>query len=468
MSHPTIAELRAVDLFSELDDEQLAAWAQASELEEVAAGVVIADQGDASPGLSIVLDGTVEALVVEGDRIEPIGDHVAPTWMGAIATLTEGPVGVRMRAGTAVRLATVAPDDFINLAIAHRCVFRRVMSQVRPVVGRITALEQNRERLASLGTMAAGLAHELNNPAAAAQRTSSELADALEVLGSTISVFVESGVERTEAAKLVGMQKDALAAAERQEPLSALATGDAEDEVSDALADFGIADGWRMAEPLARAGIDRAFLEEISRLAGPANQAAVSWIAASITARELARELAESTDRMSRLVSAVKSYAFMDRGGLAEVDLGEGLDTTLTILAHKLKHTTIEVVRNYDSSVPKFLARGAELNQVWTNLLDNAIYALNGSGTITLTTRLDGPCAEVEIADDGPGIPEEIRERIFEPFFTTKDVGSGTGLGLDTSRRIVVDRHRGTIRVESRPGRTVFRVWLPLDADSDG
>jgi signal transduction histidine kinase len=286
------------------------------------------------------------------------------------------------------------------------------------------------------------------------------------VLGSTISVFVESGVERTDAATLVAMQKDALAAAERQGPLSALATADAEDEVSDTLADFGIADGWPVAEPLARAGIDRAFLEEISRLAGPATEAAVSWIAASIAARELARELAESTDRMSRLVAAVKSYAFMDRGGLVEVDLHEGLDTTLTILAHKLKHTTIEVVRNYDSSIPRFLAR-SELNQVWTNLLDNAIYELDGSGTITLTTRLDGPCAEVEIADDGPGIPPEIRERIFEPFFTTKDVGSGTGLGLDTSRRIVVDRHRGSINVESAPGRTAFRVWRPLDASAD-
>jgi signal transduction histidine kinase len=468
VSHPTIAELREVDLFSELDDEQLAAWARSAVLEELAAGAVIAEQGDASPGLSVILQGTVEALFIEGDRIEPLGDHVGPTWMGAIATLTEGPVGVRMRAGTEVRLATVAPEEFTNLVLAHRSVFRRVMRVVRPVLGRITAVEQNRERLASLGTMAAGLAHELNNPASAAQRTASDLADALEVLGSTVSVFVEAGVERGEAERLVAMQTEALAAAERRGPLSALEASDAEDQVSDALADSGIADGWLMVEPLARAGIDRAFLDEISRLAGPASGAAISWIAASITARELAHELAQSTRQMSHLVGAVKSYAFMDRGGLSEVDLHEGLDTTLTILAHKLKQTSIEVVRDYDSSIPKFLARGAELNQVWTNLLDNAIFALAGSGTITLTTRLDGPCAEVDITDDGPGIPEEVRERIFEPFFTTKDVGSGTGLGLDTSRRIVVDRHRGSINVESEPGRTVFRVWLPLDGSENG
>ena len=171
MSHPTVEELAGVDLFSELDERQLAVWAEVATIEEVPEGTIVAEQGSDSPGLTIVLEGTIEALAVDGAQIERVGDHIGPTWMGAIATLTDGPVGVRMRAGTALRLANVPPADFVELAIAHRCVFRRVMNQVRPVVERISAIGQNRERLESLGTMAAGLAHELNNPAAAARRT---------------------------------------------------------------------------------------------------------------------------------------------------------------------------------------------------------------------------------------------------------------------------------------------------------
>jgi signal transduction histidine kinase len=165
---------------------------------------------------------------------------------------------------------------------------------------------------------------------------------------------------------------------------------------------------------------------------------------------------------MSDLVGAVKSYAYMDRGGLVEVDIHEGLETTLTVLGHRLKHTEIRVVREYDRDLPRMTVRGSELNQVWTNLLANAIDALGERGTITLTTLRDGACVEVHVADDGPGVPPEIRDRIFDEFFTTKDVGQGTGLGLATARRIVVDRHDGSLTVDSEPGRTVFRVRIPI------
>jgi len=185
-------------------------------------------------------------------------------------------------------------------------------------------------------------------------------------------------------------------------------------------------------------------------------------LAAELTAKGLASELEESTRRMSDLVGAVKSYAYMDRGDLVEVDLHEGLETTLVVLGHKLKHTSIEVRRDYDRSLPKLTVRASELNQVWTNLLDNAIDALGDSGTITIATRRDGDAAVVEIGDDGPGIAPEIRARIFDSFFTTKDVGYGTGLGLATARRVVVEGHEGGLTVESEPGRTVFQVRLPL------
>ncbi len=336
------------------------------------------------------------------------------------------------------------------------------MRQIRPVVGRITAMEASRDRLASLGTMAAGLAHELNNPAAAARRAAQDLGEALDVLASTVARFVEAGMEREQAADLVVLQREALTRAAACTRLDALDAADAEDELEDALEALGVAEPWRMAEPLAAARLDRAWLDRVSAAGGPAAGDALAWVAASLTARGLAQEVGESTDRISQLVKAVKAYAYMDRGEMVEVDVHEGLETTLAVLGHKLKHTTIEVRREYDRSLPKLTVRGPELNQVWTNLLDNAIDALGESGTITITTRRDGPGALVEIADDGPGIPDDVRERVFDPFFTTKSVGEGSGLGLDTAHRIVTEAHRGTLRLESEPGHTAFRVWLPF------
>jgi signal transduction histidine kinase len=310
--------------------------------------------------------------------------------------------------------------------------------------------------------MAAGLAPELNNPASAAKRASSDLADALEVLSSTIGVFVESGVSREQAGQLVQIQRAMLEACRARATISQLELADAEDELTGALEDAGIADAYRIVEPLAQAGFDAEQLQRVKEHANSATEAAVRWIAASLLARELAAELSESTERMSKLVGAVKMYAYMDRGGLVEVDVREGLDTTLTILGHKLKHTTIVLKREIDDDLPRFQAYGAELNQVWTNLLDNAIDALGESGTITISAHRDGDCVEVDIADDGPGVPAEAAERIFDPFFTTKEVGKGTGLGLDTARRIIVDRHHGSLTLRTEPGQTVFRVRLPV------
>jgi signal transduction histidine kinase len=464
MSAPAPSELRGVDLFDELSDDDLEQWAAAASIRELAAGDILVEQGDDPKHFYLLLEGVMQALVVDSGRLEPVGRHIAPTWMGAIPVLTEGELGVRMQAETDARLAGIPAEPFIDLVFAFRPVHRRILRQVRPVVSRVTAMAQNRERLASLGTMAAGLAHELNNPAAAARRAADELTDTLDVLASVIGAFVDAGLERTEAVGLVEMQREALARAAEATPLSSLDAADAEDEVLEALEDMGVPEAWRLAEPLAGAGVDREWLERLSGLAGPATAAALGWIAASLTARGLASQLCESTDRMSRLVGAVKSYAYMDRGEVVETDLHEGLETTLVVLGHKLKKTTIDVRREYDRSLPKVTVRGPELNQVWTNLLDNAIDALGDSGTITVSTERDGDCAVVEIADDGPGIPAEALERIFDPFFTTKGVGNGTGLGLETARRIVEERHRGNLVVESRPGATAFRVRLPLEA----
>ncbi len=458
----TVDELRTVDLFDDLDAPQLAEWVALARPYHVGPGEVIAEQGQPPRGLQLLLEGEAQALLVEGGRTEPAGLQRAPTWMGAIAVLTGKSLGVRMEARTACRLAVVAPEDFRRLAFAQPAVHRRVMEQVAPVTGRVTAIEANRERLASLGTMAAGLAHELNNPAAAARRAAAQLTEALEAIGSTLGSFVEAGIEREDAERLVALQREAVSRAAAATALDALDAADAEEELLGRLEALGVQEPWRLAEPLAGAGVDQAWLERVAALAGPATGAALRWVAATLTAGRLAAELQESTERLSALVGAVKSYAYLDRGDLVEVDLHEGLETTLTVLGFKLKHTALEVVRDYDRSLPRLTVRGSELNQVWTNLLDNAIDALGERGTITIATRADGGCAVVEIGDDGPGIPEDLAGRIFDPFFTTKDVGHGTGLGLATARRIVVERHDGSLTLESRPGRTVFRVRLPF------
>jgi signal transduction histidine kinase len=463
MNQPvTLAELRAVDLFDDIDDEQLAEWVAVAKVETLEPGDVLFEQDVEPPGLKLLLEGEAVVLLVEGDRVEPVGRQLPPTWIGAIGVLTAAPLGVRMKAEKPCRVALVEAADFRRLVFSQSAVHQRVMRQVAPVTRRIAGMEQHRERLASLGTMAAGLAHELNNPAAAARRAAAQMEEALDVIASTIGRFVDSGIEREEAHGLVELQREALAGADRHTALDTLDAADAEEQLIARLEDLGVPEPWGLAEPLAAAGVDGAWVDRVAGLAGPATGAAVAWVAATLTARGLAGELQESTKRMSDLVGAVKSYAYMDRGDLVEVDLHEGLETTLAVLGHRLKHTDIKVVRRYDKDLPKLTVRGSELNQVWTNLLGNAIDALGDQGTITIATGREAGGARVDVSDDGPGIPPEIRERVFDSFVTTKEVGQGIGLGLATARRIVVDRHRGTLTVESEPGATTFRVWLPL------
>ncbi len=461
-----VADLRPVDLFDDLSDDELARWAEVAEERVFAPDDLVAEQGQPAEGIFLLLEGRARSYLVEAGRPEPVGHQEAPTWIYAIMVLTGGDYGIRMVAESPCRFAVVPREQAVALTLSQPSVHGRIMGQVAPVMSRITSMEQNRERLASLGTMAAGLAHELNNPAAAARRAASDLAEALDTISRTLHAFVSSGVERTDAEELVRLQQDALARAAGRTKLDALDASDAEDELLDVLEDAGIADAWRLAPALAGAGVDAAWLEEVRAHAGTATDPMLRWVAATLTANELAEELRESTDRMSRLVGAVKSYAYMDRGDVVEVDLHEGLETTLAVLGHKLRHTSIEVVRDYDRTLPKATVRGSELNQVWTNLLDNAIDALGETGTITVRTTREGDCALVEIADDGPGIPPEVQDRVFEPFFTTKGVGAGTGLGLDAARRIVVDRHAGSLTFDSEPGATVFHAWIPLQARS--
>jgi signal transduction histidine kinase len=460
----TAADLRPVDLFDELDDDGLAAWAGVAEWRFAEPGDLVLKADTEPEGLLCLLEGTLQTSVRNGDRLEPVGQQLAPTWIGAVATLTEDRLGAQMVAVTSVRMAIIPAPEVRRLALAHPSVHRRILQQVGPLITRITSIEQNRERLAALGTMAAGLAHELNNPAAAARRSADQLADALSVIGSTLRAFVDTGMEREDAARIADLRDQALHQCAARSVLSALDATDAEDAMQERLEAMGVADAWQLAEPFALAGLDDSWLEQVKAAAGPATPAALASIAASLNAQRLVSDLRESTERMQSLVTAVKAYAYMDRGGVVEADIHEGLETTLTVLGHKLKHTQIEIRRDYDRSLPPLTIHGSELNQVWTNLIANAIDAVGETGTITLSTRRDGDCVVVDVADTGPCIPPEVRSHVFEPFFTTKGVGQGTGLGLDTARRIVEGRHSGSLSFDTDEQGTTFHVWLPLPA----
>jgi signal transduction histidine kinase len=459
----SVADLRPVDLFDDLDDAQLAEWAAVAQRLHFEPGELLAEQGVDVLGLSCLLEGEAQTVIVHDGRTEPVGRQVAPTWVGAIAVLTRGPLAVRMSALVPCEVALIPADDFRRLTLAQPPVHERVMRQMKPVISRLAGAEQNRERLESLGTMAAGLAHELNNPAAAVKRAASDLADALEVISGTIGEFVEAGMERAGAERLVALQREALAQAAQRTTLDGLDAADAEDAMLERLEQLDVPEPWRLSEPLAAAGLDDEWLAQVSAVAGSATGPALRWVAASLTARGLAADLHDSASRMSDLVGAVKAYAYMDRGGVVSADVHEGLETTLVVLGHKLKHTSIEVVRDYDRTLPALTVRGSELNQVWTNLIDNAIDALGENGTITIATRRDGPCVRVDIADDGPGIPAEAQPYVLDPFFTTKAVGQGTGLGLDTARQIIEEHHNGSLGFDTGADGTTFHVWLPIE-----
>jgi signal transduction histidine kinase len=330
-------------------------------------------------------------------------------------------------------------------------------------------VSQKHAKLISLGTMAAGLAHELNNPAAAVGRSAQEAREVFRDSSARAVQLGELPMSPDQLAYVAGLPEQAARRAENAFELDSLDRSDLEDEVALWLEDRDVEDAWDLAPTLAGANIDVSWLEELEgRLPDGSAGAVVAWLAAELTGDELLREIRQASARISELVGAVKSYSHMDKTSLKEADVRKGLESTLVLLGHKLKKGNVEVTREYEEDLPPVCAHGGELNQVWTNLLDNAIDAVEGEGRVGVRAVREGDRVLVEISDDGPGIPEEIRDRIFEPFFTTKEVGKGTGIGLDISYRVVVEKLGGDIRVSSEPGDTRFEVRLPVAPDARG
>lgn len=452
---------RQVPLFAQLTSEQLESIARGTEV-WLQPGDYVATEGDPPDNFYLLLEGQVEWTRKVGQQDVYVVTYQAVTFWGHEPILLNIPYPVSGRALSAVHLYKLKTDTFWHMLSICPSITRGLLTTVVQRHGNTQAVSLEHAKLVSLGTLAAGLAHELNNPAAAARRAVDGLQESFEASQSLAFKLQEGGVISSQCLAEIG--REVQERAKTAPTLDSLAQSDREEEIAAWLEAHGLEDGWRMASTLATSGLDVAWLETLA-LSVPRGevQNLLAWIGASLTTRDLLAQAKGSTERISTLVKAVKEYSFMDQAPLQEVDVHEGLENTLVILGYKLKKGDIVVTRSYDQSLPHIYAYGSELNQVWTNLIDNAIDALGGQGRIWIRTSQEADRLLVEIADNGPGIPASVQPRIFEPFFTTKDVGKGTGLGLDIARRIVVGQHKGDIRVFSEPGDTRFQVRLPLN-----
>jgi signal transduction histidine kinase len=460
-------ELRALFLFENLTDEQLGWVAANGDVVECAAGTEVSVEGEPAECFFVLLDGTMTMVrLVGGSEVETVRTDHRGVFSGAVQFY----FGDRLEQRYPATVRAITDCRFLALpAQPFAAVFRQWYPMAVHLLEGMFVGQRNsaelvgqRERLLALGKLTAGLTHELNNPAAAAARATAALRDRFAGMRHKLALLSEDKIDGEMLRSLTGLQEEFVARIAGTPELSALERSDLEDGLVDWLDDHDVTQPWELAGVFVPAGLAPDDLDRVADAVAPSFlEAALRWLAYTVETETLLAEIGDSTGRISALVDAAKQYSQMDRTPHQPTDLHAGLDATLVMLSSKIA-TGVTVVKEYDRSLPKVPAYAGELNQVWTNLVHNALDAMAGQGTLTLRTARDGDCALVEIADTGPGIPDELRRRVFEPFFTTKPVGQGTGLGLDVSWRIVVKRHGGDLRVTSRPGDTRFQVLLPF------
>jgi signal transduction histidine kinase len=452
-----LAKLRTVPVFQDQPREDLLWFISQCVERRAAPGEIIMREGDPPDYMYVMLEGEIRAR----------SEHGSPD--GPVYTIRGGDVtGMlpfsRMKAFTVTGRA-VAPSHSLDFPVTQFPeLFKRLPELVRRLVGlladrvrSVTGAQLQYEKLAALGKLSAGLAHELNNPSAAARRSAAALRDCLARLRTAAR---SSTIGPDDCAQLAKREEEIRSNLKPARFKDEFARVEREEAIQSWLESHKVAEAWKLAPYLAEANLTDADLENFAIAAGPSLGSELTRFATLLEMDRIADELDHSSARISELIKAVKEYSFMDQGALQEVDVEHGLETTLTIMNHKLKRG-ISVVRDFAPNLPKVMASGSELNQVWTNLIDNAVDAMKGNGTLSIRTRQENEFVLVEIADNGSGIPPEIKSRIFDPFFTTKGVGEGTGLGLDVVNRIIKNVH-GQISMTSVPGDTRFQVRIPI------
>ncbi len=464
------ADLRTLFLFEQLDDDQLAWLAERGRVVEYPAGATIHAEGAPASCFMVLLSGVLAMYKrVQGGELELNRTDYYGAYTGAFDAYVPDrgvPKVYRTtaRAVSECRLYEIPADDFGSAVWTWFPMAAHLLEGAATQGADASQIVERHERLVALGSVTAGLTHELNNPVAAVMRASATLREMLAEMREKVGVMVRSQLPANQLEAIADLAGQALERRRQAPILSPLETSDREEELADWLEDHGVTAASAMAPTLVAAGVDLGWLQRFAEVMPPPNlEAGLSYPVRALESDALLDEITEAAGRISELLASVKQYTQMDRAPLQTFDVHEGLDATLTMLGHKLGDG-VGVVRDYDRSLPHIAAFPGELNQVWTNLIDNAVDAMDGHGTLTVRTRpgLDDRLV-VEIGDTGPGIPDDVRNRIFEPFFTTKPMGKGTGLGLDIAWRIVVGRHRGDIRLESAPGDTRFQVVLPVE-----
>jgi signal transduction histidine kinase len=463
------ARLRELFLFADLADDQLAWVAEHADVVSFAAGEAVSVEGEPAECFYVLLSGSLRMVrMVRGDEVEVTRSDQPGVYAGAtqfyLGDQVDQKYGATVRAITDSRFLALPAVDF---AAKFRQWFPMAVHLLQGMFVGIRNADElvgQRERLLALGKLTAGLTHELNNPAAAAVRATETLRERFAGMRHKLAMLADGHFDGLQLHRLTKIQEKFIERIASAPHLTPMQVADREDELGEWLEERDVGGGWDLAAVFVAAGITVDDLAELSTAVDEGFlEPALRWLAYTVETENLLLEVKESTRRISALVGAAKQYSQLDRTPHQDVDLHEGLDATLVMLAGK-KAGGVRVVKEYDRTLPRVPAYPAELNQVWTNLIDNAMDAIAGNGTVTIRTARDGDHALVEVIDTGPGVPPELRRRVFEPFFTTKGVGQGTGLGLDVSWRVVVNRHGGDLRVVSEPGDTHFQVRLPLRA----
>ena len=451
--------LRNVPLFAGLSEEDLDRLCEGAEFVDLAADQALFDEGDAGDRAYVIIEGEVKIIKVTGDREVLLARRHPGDVIGEMALLDSAPRMATVRScAVTTRVVSIAKERMDELLATSPTAARSLFSVLLERWRQTEAQLRQSERMAQLGTLTAGLAHELNNPAAAVKRSADQLGDATREYGAAREAVARRDLDDAQLATADAFIERARATGAQ---LDALARSDLEAEMEDVLEAEEVAEAWKLAGELVDAGITPDEVAQLKSDLGTMCAAVLEAAGAAQRTFGLLHEVEEGAKRLSGIVGALKGYSYLDQAALQEIDLTEGIEDTLLILKSQLNG--IRVVREYGEDVPKIMAYASELNQVWTNLLANAVDAIHETetpGEITIRTRQSGEEVYVDVVDNGAGIPDEVRDRIFDAFFTTKPPGSGTGLGLDISYNIVVSKHRGDITVESEPGRTIFTVML--------